>query len=150
MQRVIQLLFAAFWLYAVYCGTSWHTPNLTELEFVTGTITQMQEIPTRRRQSKWHIEITLQQNGKSRVLTVYDASALRLLKAGDCIEAGIFFQNGAQELWTLKSETLNISLSETQRMRKALLGYSYYFAYAIGIFFIYIVIFKYEKLNQPD
>lgn len=142
MRKAFKLLFMIIWLCAVYYGFNWHRPTLAELEPLSGTITQIQEIPAQRRKNKWHIEISMTHNGIVRTLASYDNKLLQKLKVGDSIKAGAFYQKRMSELWTLNTSEMSISIADTQQARKDQQGYLHYLLYAVGLFLVFLILFK--------
>jgi hypothetical protein len=143
MKTIIKLIFIAIWFYALYINTHWHYPANTELETLSGRVTQIQEIPSARRKHRWHILVTIANDGVIRSLVGYDVRLLSRLKTGDAVTAGVFRQNGVSELWALQSDSgFALFASDMQQARKDAIGYMHYFFYVFGAVFLYATLFK--------
>lgn len=101
MRTLLILAGIVFFVCMLYKTTTFHVPDPSELKTLTGAVTQIEEIPYKRRKQKWHIHITISQDGVTRTLISYHASLLTQLKKGDLIKVGIYRYDDENELWTL-------------------------------------------------
>jgi hypothetical protein len=143
MKRLWTFIATSIFFWVLFAAIGRETiPRRSDLSYLTGSVTSIQEVAGRQRLRSGNILITLNAAGVKRELVSYDRVLLDQIRPGQVVTAGLYSGRGDSEIWSIQaadnfertySDTYEIRASRISKNRVILIA----FALVAGFLVVY-------------